>query len=166
MIQKERKNKTPYSQRTDIEKIRANWIKTLGLFERGEFSVAVVRAAVALELAVNFAVRQELVVARKIDDKFTDHLLGWANGVKGKFTQLLLPVNKGTDRFKPIEKLFKKTKLVNTQRNSVAHSGQFKTRKTALAVIESAHSVITELVCFYESSFSIKTPEDESLVKR
>jgi hypothetical protein len=32
-------------ERTDAEKVFANWNKSLGLFERGEYSLAIVRAA-------------------------------------------------------------------------------------------------------------------------
>ena len=35
----------------DLENVTANWHKTLGLFARGEYSIAILRAATTLELA-------------------------------------------------------------------------------------------------------------------
>src|ERR1039458_3727621 len=43
-------------ERTDPEKVFANWNKTLGLLERNEYSVAIVRAAVTVELAANIVI--------------------------------------------------------------------------------------------------------------
>ena len=57
-----------------------NWKKTHGLFTRGEYSVAVIRCGTCIELSVNFAVRQELVVKRELPLSFVDKLLknaGW-----------------------------------------------------------------------------------------
>jgi hypothetical protein len=45
--------KKPYSERTDLEKIKSQWKKTTGFLERGEWSSAIVRAATAAEIAAN-----------------------------------------------------------------------------------------------------------------
>lgn len=155
--------KKPYAQRTDIEKIISNWTKTLGLLERGEYSVSVVRAAVSLELATNFVIRQELVHSRNLDTKFVDHLLIWANGLKGKFQQLLIPITKGSNKERQIDKLSKRSKVVNDERNSVAHNGQFKSEKTARKVVSLAREIIVELVQIHDPAFQLGGSRKEQL---
>ena len=51
-----KKEKKPYSERTDLEKIESNWTKTRGLLKREEWSLAIVRAATAVEIAANLVV--------------------------------------------------------------------------------------------------------------
>ena len=155
--------KKPYAQRTDIEKVISNWTKTLGLLERGEYSVAVVRAAVSLELAANFVIRQELVHARNLDFKFVDHLLVWANGLKGKFQLLLIPITKGSNKEQKIKNLSKRSRVVNDERNSVAHSGQFKSKKVAQRVVALAREIIVELVQTHEPTFQLGSSRKEQL---
>ena len=95
MVKKSNKRK-PYSYRTDIEKIESNWTKTRGLYDRKEWSGAIVRAATAVEIAANLVIREELQVARSLEKDFVDNLLLWANGIKGKFDKLILPISKGS----------------------------------------------------------------------
>lgn len=156
----------PYEIRSDEEKIFDNWTKTLGLLEKGEYSVAVVRAAVALELAMNLAIRAELIQQRQLDSKFVDHLLVWANGLRGKFEKLLMPITKGSGKEKSITALFKRSKSVNDERNSVAHSGYFKSKKVAVRVIEEAHGVISGLLDIYCSNLKLGKTKAEQLTLR
>lgn len=157
-----RGKKKPYEKRTDLEKLESNWTKTLGLLQRGEYSVAVVRAAVSLEIALNFVLRKELVDRAKLDPAFVDHLLKWANGADGKFNRLLKPVLVGTDRLKPVQALYKKAKMVNDQRNQVAHGGHFKSKKVGTEVVTSAREAITSLIALYDEDFELEDirPED------
>ena len=57
---KKRRKKKPYSERTDREKISNNLRKTLALFQKGEYSVSIIRAATTAELATNLVIRAEL----------------------------------------------------------------------------------------------------------
>ena len=83
---KTRKSKRiPYDSLSDDEKVRKNWNKTQGLYEREEWSVVVLRCGTCLELAMNFAIRQELVEDRKLPLKFVDKLLRNANGIHNKY---------------------------------------------------------------------------------
>lgn len=71
--QKKLKSKrTPYIKSRDDEKVVRNWNKARGLFNRGEYSVAIVRCGTCVELAINFAVRQELVDELNCPLKFVD----------------------------------------------------------------------------------------------
>lgn len=70
-----RKPKTPYSDAEDDEKVRRNWNKTLGLFDKGEYSTAVLRAAISLELMTNFIIREELVYEKGLTLEFANRLL-------------------------------------------------------------------------------------------
>jgi|GEM_PF-5508812 len=54
-----KQKKPPYADRSDIDKIRSQWKKLTGLYSREEPSAAVVRAATAVELSVNLAIRAE-----------------------------------------------------------------------------------------------------------
>src|ERR1022692_1350940 len=100
-------------ERTDPEKVFTNWNKTLGLFERGEYSLAIVRAAVTMELAANIVVRAELVKKRNLPVDFVDSLLKWSNGLSGKFDKLIYPILKGCPNyasFKSLDADWRKTK--------------------------------------------------------
>ncbi|MGE0502517.1 MAG: hypothetical protein AB7I79_15570 [Rhizobiaceae bacterium] len=85
---KTEKRKKPYSKASDDEKVARNWNKALGLYEREEWSVAVLRCATCLELMVNFVIRQELVTEKKLPLQFVDKLLQNANGIHNKYQNL------------------------------------------------------------------------------
>src|SRR6185503_8057316 len=85
----------PYAQRTDVDKVRSQWTKLGGHHSRTDWSAAVVRAATACEIAVNFAVRREFAARSELPDKFVDGLLYGANGLSGKVKRLLLPLLEG-----------------------------------------------------------------------
>jgi hypothetical protein len=132
----------PYSALTDAERVQKNWRKTLSLLSRDEFSVAIVRAATTAEIATNLALRAELIAKHNLSPEFVDNLLIWANGIVGKYHKLLLPVLDGSDHLEAITALGESLKLVNKQRNSVAHSGEFKKRSTAHEVLTAARVYI------------------------
>ncbi len=88
--------KKPYSARSDLDKVISNWTKTLGLFSRGEYSISIIRAATTAELALNFALRNELSVKKKLPIEFVDKQLMDANGLRGKLDRLFVPMFKGT----------------------------------------------------------------------
>jgi hypothetical protein len=148
--------KKPYNKRTDLEKLHSNWAKTVGLFKRGDFSVSIIRAATTVEIAANFVIRKELTEEQHLPEKFTDSLLKWANGMSGKFTKLILPITEGTEKHPAFQQAWKKLKKLNRQRNSVAHQGEFKDKKTAVTVLNDAREVIIMLVCVYEPDFMLK----------
>jgi hypothetical protein len=145
----------PYSKRTDLEKLRSNWTKSRGLFDRGEFSLAIVRAATAVEVACNFAIRQELVVGHALPADFVDSLLVWANGINGKFTRLLFKIT--TDqRRKQVISIHESLKNLNKHRNAIAHRGEFKMESTARACLTAARDACHALVQHHESVFALK----------
>lgn len=149
--------KKPYSQHTDLEKIRKNWIKVRGFIRLKQWSGAIVRAATATEIAANLAIRQELVEIRGLDDEFVDHLLKWANGLQGKFDKLLIPVTR-QDEWQPIFKQLRtRAADINTERNSIAHSGQFKKKSTATRVVKEARDIILTLVAPYYDGYDLPT---------
>jgi len=80
---KPKSKRTPYSKATDDEKVSRNWNKTRGLYNRGEYSVAVLRCGTCLELAVNFAIRQELVVDRGWGRTSVYKLTGYLESAQG-----------------------------------------------------------------------------------
>ncbi len=145
-----------YSELSDLEKIQSNWKKIGGLFDRDEWSSAIVRAATASEIAANLAIRDELQVKNKLKSEFVDSLLLWANGIQGKFDRLLLPATKGLKHNEKFREVKKKVAEINKQRNSITHSGQFKKRSTANKVILDAKEVIEVLVGEYQPGFRLE----------
>lgn len=77
------KMRLPYEERSDLEKIQSQWVKLTGLHDRTDYSAAVIRAASATELAVNYALRHEFATRSQLDPKFVDSLFIWANGLRG-----------------------------------------------------------------------------------
>jgi hypothetical protein len=148
--------KTPYNERSDLKKIQSQWHKLTGLHTRDEWSAAVIRAATATELAVNFAIRNEFKERSTFDEDFVDSLLLWANGLGGKMQKLLLPLSNGTDRRTTIRKTKGLSKRVNAKRNAIAHRGEFCGEKAAKAIIEDARTFIETLMQLYKPSFKLR----------
>ena len=155
-------NRKPYDERSDAEKIQSNWTKTCGLYLRGEHSMAVIRAATTVELAANLVVREELENGQKLPREFVDHLMKWANGLVGKLDKLIIPITEGTEKGNAFKALKKQVADINTQRNGVAHRGEFKIKKTSSRIIEEARNIILALVQQYDAGFSIPMPDEDS----
>ena len=147
--------KKPYSERSDLEKLKAQWKKTSGFLERKEWSSAVVRAATAAEIAANHYIREELRKKRGLEEGFVDHLLKWSNGIDGKFRNLIVPLSKENGNSKHINALKKKVEEINGVRNSIVHQGQFKKESTAKHIATEAREVILGLVKEHKSNFSL-----------
>ena len=148
--------KNPYSQRTDLEKIQSNWNKIVGLFERGEWSSAIVRAATACEIAANLRVREELQRRHGLDPAFVDSLLKWANGIQGKFDRLLLPSARGKKARDRLKRVKPKVDVINRERNAVVHSGVFKKRESAEKIIALARHVVLRMVKEHHKKFELE----------
>ncbi len=149
------KVKKPYSERTDIEKIESNWKKACGFLERREWSGVVMRAATACEIAANLAIREELQVKRNLEEDFVDNLLLWANGIHNKFHKLLLPICKGSKKHKKFNDIKSIVNGINKERNSIAHSGQFKKESTAEWILKESKQVIQIIVREYQPGFKL-----------
>jgi hypothetical protein len=153
----EKKKKIPYNERTDIDKIKSNCNKARGLYKRNESSASIIRSATAAEIAANLVIREELQVKRKLEKDFVDSLLIWANGIQGKFDRLILPIVKGSDKHDIFNSIKTKINTINKERNSVAHSGQFKKGSTAKDIYNLSKEVIETMVNQYTKDFSIKS---------
>lgn len=148
-------SRIPYEQRTDLEKVHANWKKTTGLFARREYSLSIVRAAVTGELALNYAIRHELHVQRSLPIRFVDNLLKWANGIEGKLQKLLLEITAGTQAELPVQQIARSLRALNKQRNAIAHKGEFRNREPAQEQLTRAHAAVQQLVQLYDSTFAL-----------
>lgn len=134
---KTEKKKKPYSKASDDEKVARNWNKALGLHEREEWSVAVLRCATCLELMVNSAIRQELVIEKQLPLQFVDKLLQNANGMHNKYQNLFLPIMAQYEEHEDLKRLWNERIVkVNAERNKIAHQGEFRSRKAAENVME------------------------------
>ncbi|PQJ80818.1 hypothetical protein [Polaribacter porphyrae] len=148
--------KKDYSERSDLEKIKSNWNKVNGLYERKEWSTVILRASTSVELSANLVIRNELQNNKNNDSDFVSHLLIWANGIRGKFDKLLIPIFKGSDFEKELKKLNTKAQNINQERNSIAHSGQFKEKSTAEKIIKESQLIIETLIKQYHKDFELK----------
>ena len=146
----------PYDKRTDLEKIQSQWVKLTGLHDRTDWSAAVVRAATATEIAVNFAIRREFEAQSKLDLAFIDGLLLWANGLSGKLDKLLLPLLKGRDNREAVKDLCKLARGINDKRNKITHSGEFCDEAAATALIKDCQTFVHGIVRLYDKGFTLK----------
>lgn len=125
-----KKTKRPYAKRSDTKKLESNWTKTLGLFERREYSMAIIRAGTCAEIAANIVIRSELLQKRGLEAQFVDSLLRWANGLQGKFSRIILPLFKGSPRYATLKKRHKEIGTVNDARSEIAHGGRFASEES------------------------------------
>lgn len=147
-----------YTELTDEEKIIKNWAKARGLFKRKEWSVAILRCATCLELAINFSIRQELEIKHKLPQNFVDQMLISANGIHNKYQKLYLPIMKNSGEEKKLTDLWKmKIEPVNKERNSIAHQGQFKSKKIAIDTMQKTFDALKQLLRFYNVKHKLKS---------
>ena len=147
----------PYSKASDDEKIRRNWNKVKGLYNRGEYSVAVLRCGTCLELTVNFAIRQELVVERDLPLPFVNKLLKSTNGLRNKYHNIYLPIMAEYQEHDNLKTLWRnKINKINQERNSVAHSGEFRSKSVAKEVIEFTYKALQQIINLYEHTAILK----------
>jgi hypothetical protein len=147
------RERKPYNQRTDIERIASQWKKLTGLHTREEWSAAVVRAATAAEIAANLAIRREFALRSQFDERIVNHFLKWANGIDGKLKNVLLPLLEGQDKHSAVKKLYKLAASVNAKRNAIAHRGEFCNEGEAAEVIGKSREFVVGLVRLYEVDF-------------
>ncbi|PCI62646.1 MAG: hypothetical protein COB35_03210 [Gammaproteobacteria bacterium] len=87
-------SKKPYEERSDDEKLLSNLKKASGLYGREDWSACIMREATATEIASNIFIRNYLLIENSLPHEFVDSLLLSANGIKGKFKQLVTPASK------------------------------------------------------------------------
>ncbi|MXQ08013.1 hypothetical protein GQ651_09165 [Alphaproteobacteria bacterium GH1-50] len=153
------KKKKPYTDASDEEKVARNWTKTLGLFERGEYSASTLRAAITLELMVNFAIREELVVEKGLPLEFVDKLLKDANGITRKYQGIFLPIMLEYEEHDELKTLWNShIKKVNERRNRIAHGGEFDNKKAVKELLQMAHHVLERIVVIFGSTQTFRAP--------
>lgn len=160
MRKKSKSKRTPYSKASDDEKVSRNWKKARGLYSRGEYSVAIIRCGTCVELAVNFAVRQELVIERELPLPFVDKLLRSANGLRNKYQNIFLPIMAEYEEHDLLKKLWRKRiEKINKERNSIVHSGEFRSSTVAKPVMENTLAVLKEIMDLYDHSAALNDIE-------
>lgn len=135
----------PYEERTDEQRLKSNWMKARGQFDREDWSACIVRGATSAEIAANIYIRQFLLVDYKLSRKFVDALLLGANGLDGKFKRLIKPAAECLGNWKELRPLQKKIELLNGHRNGVVHGGKFKNKRNAMSVFEYSLTIIHAL---------------------
>ncbi|MBA4760879.1 hypothetical protein [Sphingomonas sp.] len=148
--------KKPYNERSDLEKLRAQWTKLSGLHQRDEPSAAIVRCATAAEVAANYAIRAEWSRRTDFNAAVIDHFLRWANGLQLKITKLFVPVHFPNPARNPTAKaLINSAEKINAVRNAVVHQGSFSNTEEAQAAIEEAKAFINMIVGLSIPDFDI-----------
>jgi hypothetical protein len=145
----------PYAARSDLQKIRSQWSKLTGLHGRDEPSAAIVRAATAVELSINLAIRAEFTAQSKLSTTTVDAMMRKANGLRNKMQYLLMPLVIDRPNEAAIKKLWKVSEKINDDRNNIVHSGYFSNRPTATAAIERCRTFINSMVGLYEEDFEL-----------
>ena len=154
--------RVPYKDRSDPEKLYSNWTKTAGLLERGEYSLAIVRAATCIELAANIIVRRKLVDDAHLPLSFANSLLMLANGLRNKIQKLIQPMYKGTMHENALNSLVKEILKINLHRNYIVHSGQFRSKKVAEKIVTKTEQTIREMLQICQTEVSFPTLEEAS----
>jgi hypothetical protein len=152
------KPKKPFDERSDLEKLKAQWTKLHGLHGRDESSAAIVRAATAAEIAANFVIRKEFEARSQFDAAFVDSLLKWANGLDGKMTKLLDPLSKGQPRLARVAQMREASKAINENRNRIVHRGEFANPEDVEPVIARVKTFIETLVQVHVPDFTLDQP--------
>lgn len=152
--------KVPYKERTDLEKLQAQWNKLSGLHLRDEPSAAIVRCATAAEIAANYAIRHEFAQKSELEAEVVDKFLVWANGLKGKMDRLFVPLHfVGDEKHATAKALKASAEKINDVRNDVVHRGRFSNAKEAKAVIAEAKQFIDTIVGLSVPGFDIQDRE-------
>lgn len=135
----------PYNERTDDQKLESNWYKAGKLFERNDWSAAVIRVATSVEIAANIYVRQFLIGEYNLPSSYVDALLRSANGLDGKFNRLIRPAAEHKGTWDVVKAIKSKIEALNEHRNSVAHSGSFKNEDDARAAFAHGLAIVQVL---------------------
>ncbi|RWM21762.1 MAG: hypothetical protein EOR73_10150 [Mesorhizobium sp.] len=146
---------TPYDDRSDLDKLQSQWNKIAGHRSRRDWSAAIVRAATAAEIAANIAVRKRFEVESTFSPEFVNGLLEWPNGIKGKFSRLIVPSEKDKDRKKALGALEAIADQINGKRNAIVHRGAFADEPDAVEVVAGARQVIHGLVQPHHPGFTL-----------
>lgn len=147
----------PYAERDDLDKLQSQWNKLFGLHSRDEPSAAIVRCATAAEIAANYAIRHELARKSELEDEVVDHLLIWANGLRGKMDRLFLPIYFVGDRKnRAVKTLLASADKINRVRNEVVHQGRFSKADEAEEIIAETKRFIDLIVGLSIPNFDIQ----------
>ncbi len=153
------KSKIPYDEKSDDQKLEANWKKARSQYERGDWSAAIIRVATSAEIAANIYIRKYLIDQYELPTQFVDSLLKSANGLDGKFNRLIHPAAKTSETWDKLKPLQKKIESLHNHRNGVIHSGKFKKKADAKAAFKYAFEIIEGLAL--TESAKLKLPFEE-----
>jgi hypothetical protein len=123
--------KIPYTERSDDEKLQSNWRKAKKQYGRKDWSACVMRVATSAEIAANIHVRRYFLGEHNLPESVVDALLFSANGLPGKFRNLVKPIAEHRGSWETIRTLQDKISALNKHRNFVAHAGVFKNKAEA-----------------------------------
>lgn len=152
-----RKRKALYNERSDLEKLQAQWNKLSGLHLRDEPSAAIVRCSTAAEIAANYALRHEWARQTEFDAAVVDQFLMWANGLRGKIERLFVPIYFARPKkSKTGRTLIASAEKINKVRNEVVHQGRFSNADEASEVIAEAKRFIDMIVGLSQPDFDIQ----------
>lgn len=145
--------KLDYSLRTPSAKVTSNWTKTRGLFDREDWSMSIVRAAICVELAANCTIRSLLSQDKTPEE--IDEVLIKLNGVEGKL-KYLAKLTKGTNHRPAAKAANDRVASLRKKRNKIVHGGFYANEPEAKELVGDAYAAITGIVTIAEPGFALK----------
>ena len=153
----------PYDERDYEQKVETQWRKARGLFARGEYSMAILRAASMVELSLNYVLEQELRVRGAVSAEAFEKVLRFCNGPKGKFA-LCKSLEQGRPKLKKALTAHRKDHTtLYEQRNGIVHSGKFARKSTAQERLSSACVMALRFIRVYDGSFGLAELDPEEV---
>ncbi|MEQ1521496.1 MAG: hypothetical protein ABL936_09530 [Aestuariivirga sp.] len=146
---KKKLKKAPYKERSDSEKLLAQWNKIQALCRRRDWSAAVIRAATAVEVCLNLAARKVTPNTSLEEKENLDEKLRKANGMLGKFKEILIPTESDVTRKQNLVNLRDQIVDLNDKRNAIVHSGEFCNKRVSRQLIHEAQTVIRSIIAIY-----------------
>lgn len=156
-MNKEKVEKPAYDERSDDDKLKANWVKAKRLFGRRDFSASVVRIATSAEIAANIYVRKFLIGEHGLPSSYVDALLVSANGLDGKYKRLIKPGAMIKNTWNDLKSLQKKIQALHDHRNGVVHAGKFKSESDAKVAFEEGLAIIKGLAPDESKTLTVPT---------
>ncbi len=140
----------------DLSILEDNWHKACRLYARREYSAAILRAATAVELVLNYAIRQQLVHKKKLPPQLVDYLFQRHQGPAQKF-ELYRKLMVRSQRLVKIDSLKGPLEtVISFHRNAISHRGEFKGPNEACAALQECYSVLSLLVGFYKPRYRMQ----------
>lgn len=146
-------NRNGSADRTDLENLQSTWTQVGDLMKRKQWSAAVVRAASAVELALNIASMCELRERPHLEPDLVEHLFGCANHMVGKLDKPLRMAGTSVEPREKFKRLRDIAARIDEQRNLVIQMGAHMTEDEATEIVGLARELAEQSVQYCHPAF-------------